>query len=152
MDDFFIELTDSFLECLRFNDNTGLAFLISFGLVLISLAFCYAKYYENREDSSIRFKMLSYGLVLVLCFGVFAINLLSTWQIAIPATLIFLIYNIRQDKRLVIDTETEKQMSENLLTDKNIVFDPVYTKTYFLTIVAIVISILCHVSIYLLER
>lgn len=151
MDDFFVNLTDSFIDCFRCNDTTGVAFFASFVLVLISIALCYAKYNENREASSVRFKMLSYGVVLVHCFGVFVINLLSSWQVAIPTTVIWLIYSIR-DKKFVINLEIEKQMSENLLTDKNIVFNPVYTRPYFLLIITIVIAIACQVLLYLLER
>lgn len=145
----FFKMVDLFIDCIRTNKNIYIAIIMLFCLFLICTILCIVNYYKNKQNSNIRLKMLSYGIIFLTCFCLFMINLLFTWQIAIPVSLIAVLL-INKEKKICCDLEIKKQLSENILNDKNIVFNPIYINFYSLIIISIIISIVCHIFIHYL--
>ena len=142
----FYKAVDYFIDCTRTNKNIYIVIILLFCLFLMNTVFCIIYYYKRRHDSNIRIKMISYGILFLLCFCIFMINLLFTWQIAIPATLITVLL-INKEKNICYDLEVKKQISDNILNDKNAVYIPFYTNLYSLFIISIVICIICYILI-----
>lgn len=145
----FFKMVDLFIDCIRTNKNIYIAIIMLFCLFLICTILCIVNYYKNKQNSNIRLKMLSYGIIFLTCFCLFMINLLFTWQIAIPVSLIAVLL-INKEKKICCDLEIKKQLSENILNDKNIVFNPIYINFYSLIIISTIISIVCHIFIHYL--
>lgn len=145
----FFKMVDLFIDCIRTNKNIYMAIIMLFCLFLICTILCIVNYYKNKQNSNIRLKMLSYGIIFLTCFCLFMINLLFTWQIAIPVSLIAVLL-INKEKKICCDLEIKKQLLENILNDKNIVFNPIYINFYSLIIISTIISIVCHIFIHYL--
>lgn len=145
----FFKAADLFIDCIRTNKSIYIAITILFCLFFMGAISCIVIYYKNKQNSNIRLKMLSYGIIFLTCFCLFMINLLFTWQIAIPVSLIAVLL-INKEKKICCDLEIKKQLSENILNDKNVVFNPIYINFYFLIIISTIISIVCHISIHYL--
>lgn len=90
--------------------------------------------------------MIACEILMLNCFCMLLINLLFTWQIAIPLSLITLLL-INKEKNVCYELETEKQLSEKISKNRNSITNPIYINLYFLTLISIAISIICHVSI-----
>lgn len=141
---YFFEAVDLFIDCIRTNKDIYIAIIILFCLFFMGVILCMTTYHRNKQDLNIRLKMISYGLLSLTCFCMFMINLLFTWQIAIPASIITLLLIFRE-KRICYNMEIEKELSKNTSSDKNIVFNPFYTRRYFLIIISFFIAIICQI-------
>jgi len=53
----------------------------------------------------------------------------------------------KQRKNVCYELETEKQLSEKILKNRSSITNPIYINFYFLALISITISIICHVSI-----
>lgn len=141
---YFFEAVDLFIDCIRTNKGIYIAIIILFCLFFMGVILCMTTYHRNKQDLKIRLKMISYGLLSLTCFCMFMINLLFTWQIAIPASIITLLLIFRE-KKICYNMEIEKELSKNTSIDKNIVFNPFYIRCYFLIIISFFIAIICQI-------
>lgn len=144
--EFFYKVIDLFIDCIRTDKNIYIAIIIIFCLFFSGVMLCIVTYYRNRQHSNIRLRMVSYGLLSLTCFCITILNLLFTWQIAIPASIIT-IPLICKERRICYSIEIKKQLSENILNDKNSIFNPFYTRLNFLFIISFFIAVTCHVLI-----
>lgn len=115
--EFFYKVIDLFIDCIRTDKNIYIAIIIIFCLFFSGIMLCIVTYYRNRQHSNIRLRMVSYGLLSLTCFCITILNLLFTWQIAIPASIIT-IPLICKERRICYSIEIKKQLSENILNDK----------------------------------
>lgn len=145
----FFKAVGLFIDCIRTNKSIYIAITILFCLFFMGTISCIVIYYKNKQNSNIRLKMLSYGILFLMCFCIFMINLLFTWQIAIPISLITVLL-INREKKTCCNLEIRKQLSEIILNDENVVFNPIYINFYSLIIISTIISIVCHISIHYL--
>lgn len=140
---YLFKTIDLFIDCIRTNKDIYIAIIILFCLFFMGIILCMITYYRNKQDLNIRLKMISYGLLSLTCFCMFMINLLFTWQIAIPASVLTILLIFRE-KKICYNMEIEKELSKNTSRVKNIVFNPFYTRRYFLIIISFFIALICQ--------
>lgn len=135
-----------FIDCTRTNTTIYIVIIFFFCLSSIVTTLFFIIYQKNKKKSNLRLKMIACEILMLNCFCMLLINLLFTWQIAIPLSLITLLL-INKEKNVCYELETEKQLSEKILKNRSSITNPIYINFYFLALISITISIICHVSI-----
>lgn len=142
--DIFFKAVDLFIDCVRTNKSVYIAIIVIFCLSFTASLLCFVTYNKNKQNSDVRLKMIAYTILLLNCFCISLINLLFLWQIAIPLSLITVLL-VNRERKICCDSEIKKQVSESVLDDENIVFNPFYTRLNFLFIISLFITVIFQI-------
>ena len=126
--DFFVNMINFFIDCTR--TNTTIYIVIIFFLFIFNSYNTFFIIYQKIKKSNLRLKMIACEILMLNCFCMLLINLLFTWQIAIPLSLITLLL-INKEKNVCYELETEKQLSEKILKNRSSITNPIYINFIF---------------------